>query len=233
MSTSLPDYAAFVSDDQHSKRIRPRLATTGLIAPALGALLLGGGCPPAPQDAPREETVRLDVVFDRTGFLIRDNAFRNMTLESPLIGDLAAMNTPVCAFVSVNLNALPADANVTRVVLSLLAFNADGDPFAKFGTITVDHVNVVSGITASDYAGGTISAGVATVTAFAMGTTRDVSIDVTDEVNADRAAGRPISSFRFRFDAAPSIDAVNDLVLIAASPNNQAQRPSATVTIRS
>ncbi|MGE3182822.1 MAG: hypothetical protein AB7N71_14420 [Phycisphaerae bacterium] len=178
-----------------------------------------------------EDTSRIDVVFDRTGSLLRDSIFQNMTQASTILGDDSS-NRPFCAFVSLNLNAINAEENVTRVVLNLTAIVANGDPFGDFGAITVDHVNVVSGINASDYSGGTIQASIATIAPFPVGTQQAVMIDVTSQVNADRTAGRPISSFRLRFDAAPSADGLPDNILIATSADDPNQRPSALVTTR-
>ncbi|QOJ15383.1 MAG: hypothetical protein HRU75_12390 [Planctomycetia bacterium] len=170
------------------------------------------------------------MVFDRSGTLIRDGAFFPMN-GSIEVGDNNG-DQAFCGFVSLNLNSVPSTANVTRVVLNLRARIAFNDPFPAFGPMTVDHVNVVSGITAPDYVGATLSASIATVPAFPTTAPQDVAIDVTDEVNVDRAAGRPISSFRFRFDAAPSRDLIRNIVDIEASTDDPAGRPSATVTIQ-
>lgn len=191
-----------------------------------------GGCP-APAVTPREETSTVDVVFDRTGTLVRDVNFFSLPVSAGLfVGDNES-NQPSCAFVSINLNSLPATANVTRVVLNLKATidNGNGNPFGDFGAISVDHVNVVSGIGTSDYTGGTIEANVGTVPAFPLTARQDIAIDVTSQVNVDRAAGRPISSFRFRFDAAPSVDGAIELVTFEASDLDLNRRPSAVVTI--
>ena len=152
-----------------------------------------------------------------------------MTRSPTAVGDTEIPQV-LSAFVSLNLNPIPATANVTRVVLNLSAVLGQGNAFEEFGAMTVDHVNVVSGILASDYTGGTLTASIATIQPFTT-PTRDVAIDVTSAVNADRAAGRPISSFRFRFDAAPGPDGETDVVLIQTSPEDAAERPSATVTI--
>lgn len=208
-------------------------AIFGLHVASVEMLCVGSGCAVTP-DNTTGTTIQLDVVFDRTGFLVRDGAFTNMTVQPLFVGDSGDTNRAICAFVSINLNSLPADANVSRVVLNLDAVVLGGDalnPFADFGAMTVDHVNVVSGISASDYVGGTIQAAIGTIQPLpADGLLQDVAIDVTSQVNADRAAGRPISSFRFRFDAAPSADGQMDLVQILSSTENPDNRPSADAT---
>lgn len=207
-----------------------------LLAASFGVLLVVGGCPPAPSDETPtpdgvDQTTTLDVVFDRSGTLIRDGAFFPMN-GSIEIGDNNG-DQAFCGFVSLKLDSLPSTANVTNVVLNLKVRIAFNDPFPAFGPMTVDHVNVVSGITAIDYVGSTISSSIATISAFPKtAQLQNVAIDVTSQVNADRAAQRPISSFRFRFDAAPSRDLMRNIVEIEASQDDPAARPSATVTTR-
>lgn len=197
-----------------------RIWVSGLVM-----LCLVSGCGVLP-----EETTRLDVAFDRSGSLVRDSLFFPITATPGiLIGD--SRNDPVCGFVSINLNSIPAGALVSRVVLNLRAtIVPTTNPFADFGAITVDHVNVVDGIVASDYVGRTLTANVGTIAAFPETAAQDVAIDVTSAVNADLAAGRPISSFRFRFDAAPSADEEADGVVIEASVDDPERRPFAVVT---
>lgn len=210
-----------------------RLGASGLFMASLGMLWAAGGCgviPQLPQDV-----ALLDSVFDRTGTLARDGNFGSMaqTQLPILLGD-NAQNQAVCGFVSVNLNSLPANATVTKAVLKLKGFipaGVVGNAFADFGLINVDHVNVVSGIRGSDYAAEAISASIATVQPFTNteGQEQEISIDITTQVLADRAAGRPISSFRFRFDAAPNADGANDIVAIQSSMDDLAKRPFALV----
>ena len=205
----------------------------GSLVASFVMLIAAGGCgviPQLPQDV-----ALLDSVFDRTGTLLRDGNFGSMAQSQLpiLIGD-NAQNQAVCGFISVNLNSLPANATVTKAVLKLKGFipaGAVGNAFADFGPINVDHVNVVSGISGSDYATEALSSSIATVQPFTNteGQEQEISIDITDQVIADRAAGRPISSFRFRFDAAPNADGANDLVAIQASMDDLAQRPFALV----
>lgn len=218
------------SDLCYSNRARARFRLPGLPVAALGALCVVCGCGIIPQDV-----ALLDVVFDRTGTLPRDGAFANMsqTVIPILLGD-DTENRALCGFISINLASLPDGATVTKAVLKLKGFipaGLVGTAFDDFGPITVDHVNVVGGITGSDYNAEAISAAIASVPAFANTETEpeEISIDVTAQVLADRAAGRPISSFRFKFDAAPTTDAANDLVAILSSVDDLAMRPFALV----
>ena len=229
MSIAVPKGVALVPRGARRKRDRARHDISALLAIVAGTLGILGGCPAAPEEA---ETITLDVVFDRTGTLPRDGTFRSIAQPFVMtIGD-DTTNTATCAFVSINLSSIAANAEVTRVVLNAKATIDDNDPFGEFGAITVDHVNVVGGIVASNYAGGTVTAGIATIPSFPATTRQNVAIDVTNAVKADLAAGRPISSFRFRFDAAPSVDAQSDQVVFESSIADPNQRPSASVTIR-
>lgn len=216
--------------DRDSKLAARPLRWAPLLTAAFATVVFVVGCPATVQPT-EDDTSRIDVVFDRTGSLLRDGTFQNMTQASTILGDDSS-NRPFCAFVSLSLNNVDDEENVTRVVLNLTAIVANGNPFGDFGAITVDHVNVVSGILASDYAGGTIQAAIATIQSFPTGTQQAVTIDVTSQVNADRTAGRPISSFRLRFDAAPSADGLPDNVLISTSADDANQRPSGTITVR-
>ncbi|MGE3180405.1 MAG: hypothetical protein AB7N71_02145 [Phycisphaerae bacterium] len=230
---SVPVCAASTLKDRLSRRTRARCAATKLIAASLGTLLLSGGCPPALQETPREETITLDVVFDRTGTLRSDGVFAPMTRGELIGAGDSDENRESRAFISLSLNTLPATANVTRVVLRFNAQNVFGNPFSDFPACVVDHVNVVSGINAATFSEATITSQVALIEPIPPLSARDVEIDVTASVNADRAAGRPISSFRVFFAQAPTVDGQSDGIVIRASPDNSAARPSALVTIRS
>jgi len=218
-------------DGRGLKRARARIGSPGLLVASLGVLSVVSGCGVVPQGLVPQDVALLDVVFDRTGSLARDGNFASITQFPIVIGDNRE-NEAVCGFVSINLNSLPASAIVTKVVLNfkgIILPGIAGTAFADFGPINVDHVNVVSGINGSDYLAEAISASIGTVQPFASTEGEDRSIDVTSAVIADRAAGRPISSFRFRFDAASDADGSGDLVSIQSSVDDLAQRPFALV----
>ncbi|MDX2197985.1 MAG: hypothetical protein SF069_03320 [Phycisphaerae bacterium] len=205
MSTTAPHGGPVGFGGRTRRRDRSRHGVSGLLLMAAGAFGVVGGCPPAPTAA---ETITLDVSFDRTGTLERDGAFTSM-LSSPflVVGD-DFINKAQCGFISINLNSLPATANVSRVELRFDADVLGGNPFGDFVRLSVHHVNVVSGIDAGDFNGTRLRSGVATITALSGprdGNGRQrVTIDVTTEVNADRTAGRPISSFQLIFGEAPA-----------------------------
>lgn len=204
-----------------------RLWVAGLLM-----LAAAGGCGTAPLG---QETTTLDVAFDRTGTLQSDGVFTPMTAAAAFdvirVGD-GQNNLALRAFISINLNSLPANSTVTNALLQFEAAAPAGNPFGDFVTLTVDHVNVVSGIGVDDFVGGTVEGRIATIGPVPTFDRRAVSIDVTRQVNADRAAGRPISSFRILFGQAPTADGQADAVFIDASDNDGGPRPSAQVTFR-
>lgn len=181
------------------------------------------------------ETVRLDTAFDRTGTLRKDGVYAPMTDSFTVrAGDMgnmgAASNLELRVFVSVTLGVIPAGANVIEVVLHLDGQVHSGNPYADFGTLDVDHVNIVSGIGLEGFYGKQLTGSFATVPAVSPTGISEVEVDVTDAVKADIAAGRPISSFRLWFRSAPTLDFEADAVSFHAAPDNPDLRPYAIVT---
>ncbi|MGE3182821.1 MAG: hypothetical protein AB7N71_14415, partial [Phycisphaerae bacterium] len=209
-----------------------RHGVSGLLFIAAGVFGILGGCPPAPEET---ETITLDVSFDRTGTLEREGMFTNMLTQPFVLAGDDFTNLGLCGFISISLNSLPETASVTRVVLQFDVSVLGGNPFGDFVRLRVNHVDVVSGINADDYNGTPLRSGVATITELTGprdGNGRQrVMVDVTTEVNADRAAGRPISSFQLIFADAPTTDGQTDALSVIASPDDPALRPSALVTI--
>jgi hypothetical protein len=177
------------------------------------------------------QSVRLDVAFDRTGSLQSDGLFVPMTANKTVsLGD-TGFNVAERGFVSVTLAAIPSGANVIKVVLRLAQEAPFGNPFDDFGTLSVDHVDVVAGITAADFLANPITSSIATIPPLPTdGSTPIAELDVTNHVKADIAAGRPISSFRLVFLNAPSVDFETDRAFFTADPDFPALQPFATVT---
>ena len=147
------------------------------------------------------------------------------------IGD-GADNKAVRGFVSVNLNSIPAGANVTSAVLRFSASSDSGNPFGDFVTLTVDHVNVVTSFNATAFDGNVLTRNVVPFPALpADGTVQTRELDITAELKADLTAGRPISSFRFEFKGAPTQDGQADFITILAIASDDTKQPSAVVTL--
>ena len=188
----------------------------------------GGGSP-----APVGSTVKADTAFDRTGTLRSDGLYSSM-LASNFVsaGDEGDTNLGQRAIMSVVLNQIPPGANVTKAVLRVRRFVSEGNPFGEFGAITVDHINAVSSINATTFLGSTLTATIATINPPAgVNANAIIELDVTAQVKADLAAGRPISSFRFQFNNGPSLDGNFDQVFFYADQNDDTLRPTATITI--
>jgi hypothetical protein len=178
------------------------------------------------------EQVRLDVAFDRTGTLLSTGVYESMLLNSLVsVGD-TANDVAVRAFVSVTLGAIPAGANVTKVVLRLRGSVSFGNPFGDFVLLTADHVDVVTGIDQADFLRSIITSNVASLTSLPFFPAQEnIELDVTEYVKADLAAGRPISTFRFMFNSAPTADAQFDSVSFEAYPADANMQPFGLATI--
>ncbi len=179
------------------------------------------------------QMITLPLVVDRSGVLISDGFFGPAANNACLhVGD-GASDLAVKAFVSVDLSSIPAGANVASAVLRFSAVSAFGNPFGDFVTLTVDHVNVVTAIDAAAYDGNLLASDIAPFPALpADGVQETRELDITAELKADLVAGRPISSFRFEFNEAPTRDGQSDavcLVGIFAEPSTS--RPVAIVTL--
>ena len=196
----------------------------------------GNNMPPQPFTL----NVRLEPAFDRTGTLRSDVAYTTITANNTVnVGDNAGTgnamtsNLALRGFVSVLLDPIPPTAEVTKVLLHLEGNAPFGNPFGDFGTLTVDHVNILAGITKDNFLGNTITSTIATIPPLpTAGSTMIVELDVTTYVKADIAAGRPISSFRLLFSNAPTVDDQFDVVFFNAFPDDPTQQPFATATIQ-
>ncbi len=211
---------------------------TLVVGSAVGSLLVvlgacGTGMTPGGMPLPGGQQVKADTAFDRTGTLRSDGAHTSMTaINFVSAGDEGDTNLGQRAIVSVVLNQVPAGANVSKAVLRVRRFISEGNPYNDFGAMTVDHVNVVSSINAGSFFGSTLTSTISTINPQAgMFTDPIMEIDVTAQVKADLAAGRPISSFRFQFNNGPSLDNAFDQVFMYADQNDETLRPTATITI--
>lgn len=203
------------------------LSVTGCGTGAIPGNMPGGAPAPAGQQ------VKALTAFDRTGTLRSDGLYISMLTNNFVsAGDEGDTNLGQRGIVSVVLNQVPPGANVTRAVLNIRRFISEGNPYDDFGSMTVDHVNVVSSINAGSFLGSTLTPTIATINPPA-GQFADpaMEIDVTAQVKADLAAGRPISSFRFQFNNGPSLDGAFDQVFFLADQNDETRRPDATITI--
>jgi hypothetical protein len=206
------------------------------LAAGIAIALSASGC----ESGIGSRSVRLPPAFDRTGTLRSDGFFQNMTQVAAVstgdTGDIgggsAADNLELRGFVSVSLSPIPAGATVTKVVLELQGSVPFANVFGDFGALHVDHIDVVGGISLDDFDEDDVLAEDFTnISSLPLdGSSMTVEIDITKHVQADLAAGRPISSFRFRFNGAPSADLQHDVAAFDAFPDFADQQPFATAT---
>jgi hypothetical protein len=193
-------------------------------------LLSGTTC----ANVPTGTTVELNTAFDRTGTIRSDGAFTSM-LDATVVqvGDQGDTNLAQRGIISVVFNdKVSATDTITSVILRIKGSAPEGDPFGKFGAMTIDHVNVQSSLNDS-FSGKTLTADVGSIQDLTKSAINKdtVDLDVTEAVQQDLAAGRLISSFRFQFANAPAADGTFDQVEISANQNDTANLPIAIVTL--
>jgi hypothetical protein len=187
---------------------------------------IGAGC------VPSGPPTRLDVVFDRTGTMSSNGLLLSILSTNAVdVGD-ESDDLALHGFISVSLSQLPAGAQVKNAVLHFEASVPLGNPFGDFGTLSVDHVDVVSSIGIDAFEGKDLQSAFVPFPQLPMGGPNQViELDITDQLKADLAAGRPISSYRFQFGMAPTKDGQTDTVLITAFTDDPANQPYALVTL--
>lgn len=192
-----------------------------------------GGAQPNGAPIPVGQTFMALAAFDRTGTLRSDGAYTSMLATNFVsVGDEGDTNLAQRAFVSVVLNQIPPGANISKAMLRIRRFISEGNPYADFGAMTVDHVNIVSSINAGVFFGNTLKPTVFTINPQAGQFSNAVmEMDITEFVKADLAAGRPITSFRFQFNNGPSLDGSFDQVFFHANQNDDTLQPSAVITV--
>jgi hypothetical protein len=206
-------------------RTRRWVAAVLLLAPACGGN--GGGGPPA-------RTLRLDADPDRSGRTYDDGTVLDLTMSANVLapGDEAS-NRAERGVVSFLLAPLPPGATIDTATLDVEGRAAFGTPYADFGALVLDHVDLGAGLDGTDFHAGVLTPSYRTLPDFpGAGPPSPVSVDVRSAILADLAAGRPASSFRFQFDLAPSPDGEFDLVFITASPAAPLTLPHLTITYR-
>jgi hypothetical protein len=176
------------------------------------------------------QTVRLDVALDRTGTLSSDGNYSPTSSGNPIVGD-TVNNLEIRAFLSLVLAPIPTGVNISKVTLHLEGASSLGNPFGDFGPLRVDHVDVGAGIDPADFDGGGLTTTIASIPTLPMDMSMVVELDITPYVQADLAAQRPTSTFRFRFNSAPTVENQADYAVIVVKADDPARQPFfATVT---
>lgn len=199
-------------------RFIPRRSFGGVLL-LLGTAACGGG------GGGSGNTLTLPAQFDRTGTVSSTGlVLQASDVESHDTGDGNA-NEVLRGTIAINLASVPAGASVESAVLNLVAASFISNPFGELGTLSVDHVDLGPSLDSADYAGGTLTAGIAVIAPYAVGV-RNVAVDVTAAVRADLAAGRSSSCFRLAFQGAPSNDNAADLALFDCRLTDPSRQPS-------
>ena len=177
-------------------------------------------------------SLRLETAFDRSGRLYDDGTYVNLPMSGNVVapGDEAS-NRVERGLISIILAPIPSGATIDSATLNIQGYVAFGAPYAEFGSMVMDHIDVGPGLDAGDFSGA-LTAAYRTVPDFTgtSGAPTLVGLDVKSAIIADIAAGRLTSSFRFQFNLAPSIDAAFDIVFIDASPAVPLTLPHVIVT---
>ena len=161
-----------------------------------------------------EQTAVLPGTKAREGFVNPNGATVSNTLN---FGDTSS-NVPIRAVLSFSLAPLPADALLVSATLQIEQVDTGfGTPFVDLGSLFVDHVDLGAGVDAMDFAGGTLQAGIAVISASAGDGLR--TADVTSAVLADLAAARAQSEFRLAFAVPTNNDSAQDTVRVIETDN--------------
>lgn len=140
--------------------------------------------------------------------------------------DLSSPGSTVVSFLSFDLPAIPAQAQVTNAVLRLQIFNDIGQPGVGHGDVLADDVDIGATLDATDPV---------TVFASAVATVADdvspVEVTLTARVAAAVAAGRTRFQLRMRYAIPSDSDGVNDWInYISADTTTPENAPVLAIT---
>lgn len=187
-----------------------RLASTALlvlVSACLGACGGGGGGGGA--------AVTFDAARDlsRTGttFLTGAGPFLDALSSTLKVGDNA--NTiPHRGHATFQVANIPQAATISQALLRLEQFAVEGSPYPSLGVLFVDHVDLGATLDGADHNVAPLTANLGTLSSTAVLEVK--TLDVTAAVQADVAAGRPVSSFRLSFTQPTNGDGTQDLAYL-------------------
>ncbi len=134
-----------------------------------------------------------------------------------VMGD-SSSDLPIIGMLTFDLTGIGAVQDAQLTIHQGVSTNA---PFS-LGPLLVDHIDGGGALDPADEAGGTLTAA-----AFALADEASWTLDVTPYLQADVAAGRATTSFRFRFANETNADGIEDEGRITASTNaDVASRPT-------
>ena len=106
------------------------------------------------------------------------------------------------------LTDIPAGATIESATLRVYQMLVEGTPYADLGDLLVDHVDAGAGLSADDFAGGTLQANMGVLSTSAALEIK--SLDVRAAVQAALDGGTGRVDFRFRFETETDGDAQTD-----------------------
>ena len=175
-------------------------------------------------------TTQLPPIGGLDGF-VDDHGFVETAgwLGGILIGDNSG-NATAQGFLTFDLAAIPAGAQILEATLEIRQFNVSGTPYASMGSLLVDHVDVGGTLDASDWGATALDGNFATASQTdALGV---LLVDVRDPIQADVFAGRTKSSFRLGFTALSDGDNAQDTAHIQDSEDSEGSGVLPAVTVR-
>ncbi len=188
-----------------------RTTVVSLLLVTLACATVGCGGSGGGDDA---ETVVLPGTKAREGTVNPNGATVSNALN---FGDTSS-NVPIRAVLSFSLAPLPAGATVVSATLEIEQEDTGfGAPYTDLGNLLVDHVDLGAGVETTDFAGGTLSSGIAVISTSAGDGLR--AADVTSAVLADLAAARGRSEFRLRFAVTTNNDGSQDSIRVFQTDN--------------
>jgi hypothetical protein len=193
-----------------------------ILSPACGGAG-GGGLGPV-------TTASMPPVGAMDGF-IDNNGLVETTgwLGGILVGDSSLDNTAQ-GFLTFDIAALPNGADVVEATLTVRQFSTSGTPYPILGAVLIDHVDIGAGLDASDWGTPALDGNFDAVSQ--NGATGALSVDVTDQIQADVAAGRVRSSFRLGFTALTDNDGNQDTAHFQDSEDTEGSGVLPTLIVR-
>ena len=138
-------------------------------------------------------------------------------------------NVPRDIFYAFDIMDIPPDATLISVQLVTTQIRVTGTPYAELGGVVLaDHIEANGVFDQTTFDAEPLDEAFGTLSEDA--TLGQRTLDVTDQVAADRAAGRTSSEFRFRFPIGTNGDGAEDRAAFADMSGTSARVPMLVVT---
>ena len=209
-----------------------RLVIPTLLSCSLGACGGGGG---GGTGTPQATKLVLPLSFPFSGSMFPFGSFTQPTTGVLVVGDQYYIDDDYATrcFLSFELAPVPPGATIETAQIRMLGrVSTADDPYALMGFLKASHVDLGPAITLDDFDSG-IPYTVPSIPAFPAGSAYgEQTFSVLESVRDDLQVGRPRTTLRLRFEAAPQKDGKSEQVEILVNPVNAAQRPVLEITYR-